>query len=158
MTDWSESLSFHSDLTFAHSGTVVNDKGSDIFVISHFDSLFVVISLNLVVYRHKCDLWNDKGLFCGGKRPFRTRSVTRRVPTIFFWIGTFEVFGFDVVFYEHGFLSHFKWQYKRFFSSAGKAITDKSQTLIVNRNRKNFRLFMTHSIMNSKFGIVDPLF
>ena len=42
MTDWSESLSFHSDLTFAHSGTVVNDKGSDIFVISHVDSLFVV--------------------------------------------------------------------------------------------------------------------
>ncbi len=33
---------FQSPLTFAHSRTVVNDKGSDIFVISHFDSLFVI--------------------------------------------------------------------------------------------------------------------
>ena len=43
MTDWSESLSFHSDLTFAHSGTVVNDKGSDIFVISHGEIVFLFI-------------------------------------------------------------------------------------------------------------------
>ena len=34
----SESLSFLCYLTFAHSGTVVNDKGSDIFVISHGES------------------------------------------------------------------------------------------------------------------------
>jgi hypothetical protein len=28
-------IGYFSPLTFAHSGTVVNDKGSDIFVISH---------------------------------------------------------------------------------------------------------------------------
>jgi hypothetical protein len=32
-----------NELTFAHSGTVVNDKGSDIFFVRHGESCFVVV-------------------------------------------------------------------------------------------------------------------
>jgi len=34
-----------SILTFTHSGTVVNDKGSDIFVIRHGEIEFVIFDL-----------------------------------------------------------------------------------------------------------------
>ena len=107
-------------LTFAHSGTVVNDKGSDIFVISHFDSLFVVISLNLVVYRRERDLWNDDGFFYEEKDRLRTSRNEQCANDLFKSVG-FEDFGFDVVFYEHVFWGHFKWQLKRLLWSAGQA-------------------------------------
>ena len=38
---WMHVVAFLSLLTFAHSGTVVDDKGGNIFIISHLGLVFV---------------------------------------------------------------------------------------------------------------------
>ena len=140
-----------TNLTFAHSGTVVNDKGSNIFVISHFDWLLVVFIRCRLLSRCVICEWRSSSDSQRRKKTVFEAEAMRK-PTIFFESRSRE--GFGVVF---GVVSScmLTQSFQMTVSSSAQAslccfwqsrtLIDENWDFPVNRNRQKTDLFRRDS-------------